>query len=123
MAGDASKLGARIKRLRKAGGLSQATLAELADTTTETIARTERGTNLPRTETLQRVASALGVSFAGIVGSEATPRKASKKDPPEVRAVVEELRGLHRGDLRTILATVRLAARGARLRPTRARST
>ncbi|MBS2023355.1 MAG: helix-turn-helix domain-containing protein [Deltaproteobacteria bacterium] len=118
----ASDLGKRIRTARLRARLSQATLAELADCTTETLARAERGESVPRTDTLQRLAAVLGEPLAGLLGaSKSGPRP---RLAPELQALVRELSDLPRSDLSSILAVVRLAARGARQaastkRPTR----
>lgn len=66
-------LGARVRELRTAAGLSQSQLARLVGTRQPNIARLEAGGGMPRLETLQRIADALGVRFAVSLGP--TPRR------------------------------------------------
>ena len=51
----------KLRRLRREAALSQQELAELAETTQETISRLERGHHAARGRTLRRLAAALGV--------------------------------------------------------------
>jgi transcriptional regulator with XRE-family HTH domain len=61
---NAKKLGAAIKRHRKAKGLTQPALAEAIGVPPSTIYRLERGEfKLPKPEKLQRIARALDVEF------------------------------------------------------------
>ena len=65
-------LGKRIRELRAAAGLSQARLADLANTSAEFLSRIERGKAAPSIATAQRLAEGLGVNiqslfdFAGV---------------------------------------------------------
>jgi transcriptional regulator with XRE-family HTH domain len=54
-------MGAAIKRLREAKGLSQVVLAQRAKITREYVNRLEAGRYDPTVGTLQRIARALGV--------------------------------------------------------------
>ena len=69
---DAKKLGAAIRRHRKAAGLHRKGLAAAAGVEPSTILRLETGTvREPRAETLQRIARALGVAveeFVSVAG-------------------------------------------------------
>lgn len=67
------ELGARVRELRTAAGLSQSQLARLVGTRQPNIARLEAGSGMPRLGTLQRIADALGVDFA--VSLRPTPRR------------------------------------------------
>jgi transcriptional regulator with XRE-family HTH domain len=61
---NAKKLGAAIKRHRKAKGLTQPALAKAVGVPPSTIYRLERGEfKLPKAEKLQRIARALDVEF------------------------------------------------------------
>lgn len=55
-------LGARVREMRKARGLSQADLADAAEMHRPNVARLEIGTNLPTLDTIALVAAALGVA-------------------------------------------------------------
>jgi transcriptional regulator with XRE-family HTH domain len=56
-----TKLGQRIKKLRKAQKLSQEALAELVNKSVDTISNIERGIFPPRIETALEIATALGI--------------------------------------------------------------
>lgn len=58
-AGQAHAIGARVRNLREARGLSQAELARRMGTTQSVIARLELGGAEPRFDTLERVARSL----------------------------------------------------------------
>lgn len=70
---DAEKVGAEIRRLRRAARWSQATLAEEAGVRRATISELERGERLPMMETLERIATALGVPVTSIVLAASGP--------------------------------------------------
>jgi transcriptional regulator with XRE-family HTH domain len=77
----AKKLGAAIKRYRKARGLSQERLGKAVKLPASTILRLERGEfKAPSPEKLQRIAGALEVEFEELfeLAGYATP------EPPEV---------------------------------------
>ena len=57
------RIGNRIKKLRKEKKISQEKLAELIDKSTDSISNVERGIFLPRIETAQEIADALGVDL------------------------------------------------------------
>lgn len=60
-------IGRAIRKHRKAKGLSQEALAELAGKHRNYFGRVERGEHNPKTTTLIDVARALGVSLADLV--------------------------------------------------------
>jgi transcriptional regulator with XRE-family HTH domain len=60
-------LGASLRRLRLARGISRKRLALEAGVTMETIGRIERGKGNPRLETLWSIAAALDASLAEMV--------------------------------------------------------
>ena len=55
------KLGVRIRTLRKAAGLTQEQLAEVADISVNFIGYVERGQRAPSIQTLERIAQGLNV--------------------------------------------------------------
>jgi transcriptional regulator with XRE-family HTH domain len=63
-----SKMGARLRTLREAAGLTQLELAARSEVTHETISRLELGRRSPRAETIERLARALGVTPAELIG-------------------------------------------------------
>ncbi|MBK9219703.1 MAG: helix-turn-helix transcriptional regulator [Uliginosibacterium sp.] len=62
------RLAAQIALRRRAHQLSQDQLAEQLGVATETISRFERGATLPSLVTVQRLAEALGVRIADLLG-------------------------------------------------------
>jgi transcriptional regulator with XRE-family HTH domain len=60
-------MGAKIKRLREAKGLSQAVLGQRAKITREYVNRLEAGHYDPTVGTLQRIAKALGVKVTRLL--------------------------------------------------------
>lgn len=66
----------RLRELRKQKGLSQTALGKLADLHYTHIGRFERGTSLPGSDTLKRLASALDVTSDYLL--EGTPSDAAK---------------------------------------------
>ncbi len=63
-------LGTRLRRLRKAAGLTQAELARRTGIHRPNIARVEAGRHTPSLETLARLASAIGVTASRVLGEE-----------------------------------------------------
>jgi putative transcriptional regulator len=63
-------LGERLRRLRGEAGLTQAELAERAGVGRVTVVRIENGKMYARTETLRRLARALGVTLADLLAPE-----------------------------------------------------
>jgi DNA-binding XRE family transcriptional regulator len=64
------KLGARLKSLRQAAGLTQAELARRTGIHRPNIARVEAGRHAPSLETLTRLAAAIGVTPTAIFGDD-----------------------------------------------------
>lgn len=77
---DPAKVGAEIRRLRKAAGWSQQTLADEADVRRATISELETGERVPKMETLESIARALGVSPAAIVMAATGPMPSELED-------------------------------------------
>jgi transcriptional regulator with XRE-family HTH domain len=63
----------RIRQLRTERGLSQAKLAVMADMDPATLNRLEQGKGNPNLRTLERVADALGVEVADLLGKASAP--------------------------------------------------
>jgi transcriptional regulator with XRE-family HTH domain len=96
-----------VQRVRKAHRFTQATLAEAAETTTETVSRIERGILEPSASLLARLATALGVSMDTLAGL--APSKGRLAGPePEVRRILRHLRGLEPRAVRRIAAVVQM---------------
>ena len=68
MAPTTRRLGTRIKGLREAAGMSQATLATKAKLAREHVNRLEAGLHAPNLLVLQRLAKALGVPLTELLG-------------------------------------------------------
>ncbi len=66
---DGEKLGARLRELRLAAGLTQAELARRTGIHRPNIARVEAGRHTPSLETLARIANAIGVSTTHVLVS------------------------------------------------------
>jgi DNA-binding XRE family transcriptional regulator len=64
---DGEKLGARLRELRLAAGLTQAELARRTGIHRPNIARVEAGRHTPSLETLARIANAIGVSTTQVL--------------------------------------------------------
>jgi DNA-binding XRE family transcriptional regulator len=74
---DGTKLGARIRELRLAAGLTQAELARRTGIHRPNIARVEAGRHTPSLETLARLAAAIGVPTASVLDVSGTGAAAS----------------------------------------------
>ncbi len=70
LAVDGARLGARLRELRLAAGLTQAELARRTGIHRPNIARVEAGRHTPSLETLARLASAIGVSTTAVLAGE-----------------------------------------------------
>src|SRR5229473_7890200 len=96
-----------VKRAREARELTQATLAEAADTTPETISRVERGMLEPSASLLARLAVALGTSMDSLAGLSPTKAVRSNSDPG-VKRVTQHLRRLSPEAVRRVAAVIEL---------------
>jgi transcriptional regulator with XRE-family HTH domain len=74
----------RIRQLRKERGLSQVKLAVMADMDPATLNRLEQGKGNPNLKTLERVATALDVEVADLLG------KAPASSQPSFNGLLEE---------------------------------
>lgn len=85
-------VGARIRSIRLAAGLTQAAVAERAGLVFETVSRIERGVISPTVGSLVGLAKALGVGLPELVDVEgAVPQSAALEE--SLAAVIEPLRG------------------------------
>jgi transcriptional regulator with XRE-family HTH domain len=82
----------RIRQLRTERGLSQAKLAVMADMDPATLNRLEQGKGNPNLRTLERVADALGVEVADLLGKASAPPALQ----PSFNGLLEEERRLSR---------------------------
>jgi DNA-binding XRE family transcriptional regulator len=67
---DGARLGARLRELRMAAGLTQAELARRTGIHRPNIARVEAGRHTPSLETLARLATAIGVPTTSVLAEE-----------------------------------------------------
>ena len=75
----AKKLGERIKMLRELKQLTQESLAEHAETTSQYISSLERGLQNVTLSTLEKVAEALGVEIFSLFSFDSTDALPSKQ--------------------------------------------
>lgn len=68
----ASRVGARIRKIRTEKGLSQADLGSMVGLTADRIQKYENGARKPKTDLLKQIASALGVSTLALVDPNTT---------------------------------------------------
>jgi len=95
---EAPPFGRRLAALRRQKGLSQRELAERLDVPRETVDYYERRALNPTLDVIQKVAEALEVSAAELVGDDAPARSVSRKVGPtgKVRKVFEDVSRLPR---------------------------
>jgi transcriptional regulator with XRE-family HTH domain len=67
---DAEKLSERVRSLRRRRGLTQVALAGAAGVSRSTVARVELGESNPDLQTMGKLARALGVPTAALLGDE-----------------------------------------------------
>jgi len=70
MANEMKQFGEHLRVLRKARGLSQAQLGERADMNDKYLGEIERGEGNPSLDVLQKLAKALDIDLASLVGDE-----------------------------------------------------
>ncbi len=96
-----------VKRAREARHFTQASLAEAADTSPETISRVERGMLEPSASLLARLALALDTTMDSLAGLS-PHKKAPSRNGPEVKRVVRHLRCLGPDAVRRVAAVIEL---------------
>ncbi|MDQ6522608.1 MerR family transcriptional regulator [Nocardioides sp. LHD-245] len=84
--------GARLRRARLARGLSLATLARAADTSTAHLSSIERGLDRPSTQLVARLTDALGIPMSGLADFHATDASVVREGD---RAPVQLENGAH----------------------------
>lgn len=75
------RFAARLRELRRSRGMTQADLARQAKVTLSYVGKLEAGLSAPGIDLVERLASALGVSFAEMV---------PQTEPPDSEAVLRE---------------------------------
>src|SRR4030042_4777169 len=86
-------IGLSIAKIRKDRELTQAQLAEMIDTTVETISRLERGVSVPSLKTLEKISKALHVQLKELLNFEyPTFKKPSAKEGEKLLAYLQTKR-------------------------------
>lgn len=86
-------IGISIARIRKDRELTQAQLAEIIDTTVETISRFERGVSVPSLKTLEKISKALHVHIKELLDFEYPSfKKPSIKESEKLLAYLQTKR-------------------------------
>jgi len=83
-------LSSNIKKRREKLGISQAQLAEKADTSTNYIAQIEQQTRFPSSEMLERIAKALKFDSAELFSAGPYSPEAIKRFQEGIKADIEE---------------------------------
>jgi len=105
---DAPPFGRRMAALRRQKGLSQRELGERLSTTQKTVDYYERRAVNPTLDLVERVAAALEVSPAQLIGDDGAPLKVSRKAGPtgKVQKVFEDVAKLPRRQQEQIVKVV-----------------
>ncbi len=99
-------LGARIKEIRKAKGLSQDALAERVGIDAKHLSRLEVGGSFPSLDTLERLADVLGVELKDFF------EFVHEEDPKELKSVLANLiKGFTEEQLRLAVKVLRAIVR------------
>ena len=107
MADEMKQFGEHIRGLRKSAGLSQAELGERANINDKYLGEVERGLGNPSLEVLQRLAKALDVDVATLVGDPVV-----QLSRPELRTELNRhADDLTDGQLRDLVRMLRLRSR------------
>jgi transcriptional regulator with XRE-family HTH domain len=97
-------MGARVAAFRNSHGMTQVQLAELIDTSQQTLAHYEVGRRRVPVAILPRLARALAVGVADLVGEEAAP---SKRGPaPRLLQQVERIQRLPKAQQRFVMQMI-----------------
>lgn len=97
-------MGARIATFRNNHGMTQVQLAELIDTSQQTLAHYEVGRRRVPVAVLPRLARALAVTVADLVGEEAAP---SRRGPsPRLLQQVERIQRLPKAQQRFVMQMI-----------------
>ena len=99
-------IGDRIRDLRKKMGMTQEEFAEIADMHRSAIAKYEGGTLMPKAASLEKLATALGVSMSYLMTGEQDPPLPSNAYPLDDQAVIPILGEIRSGPGGTAEQTV-----------------
>ncbi|TDC59105.1 XRE family transcriptional regulator [Micromonospora sp. KC207] len=83
----AARIGARLRSLRKARGLTLANLAEQSGISVSYLSAVEKGVNLPSLQTLAGVTEALGASIPAVLAEEGQTHVKAGRVPAEPTVV------------------------------------
>lgn len=105
----------QVRRLRLARGWSQEQLAEAAGISRDALSRIERGDRAARLDTLDALATALGVDLPGLIaGGRQVPRPPRGGEPKPNAIEASALNHLRRMDPKAAAMMVRVLALVAR---------
>lgn len=104
------QIGVAVRELRKAKGMSQASLAEAVGRSTDAISQIELGKSLPSLETLLSLAGALGVPAYALLPDDA-PEEAKARRVDRVREVTALLFSLSERELDVAVDQIRALGR------------
>ncbi len=86
-------LGANLRRIRRARGLTQEELAEISGLSNRYIGRIERGDANPTLDVMMRLAASVNVGLSELLSPITTPDRAgTSSDPPDPDAELDTLR-------------------------------
>ena len=88
----------RLKQLREARGLSQARLAEMVEVTPRVYNRWERGSTIPRLDTLVRIADVLQVTLDELAGRKKLKSPELKIRNPKLHDLYKQIDSLSNED-------------------------
>jgi transcriptional regulator with XRE-family HTH domain len=72
-------IGMRLQQLRKAAGLSQTELAQLSETSIDSLRNWEQDRSTPKLDAAARLAKALGVTLDALVSESPESRRESRR--------------------------------------------
>lgn len=106
-----TRLGIRIRTIRKNRGMTQEQLAELIDRSTDGISNIERGLSSPSVETLERLATKLDIPIRDFFGFDMADNESSSKRTAMMTNLNEIARDLSDKELGIAVAQLRALSR------------
>lgn len=104
---DAKTIGQKVRRLREKAQLTQEQLAEIADLHPSYVGHIERGTKNPSLKSLTKIAEALGVPVAQLMGDSRREIQVEETDVLR-RELLALTKGRSSAELRKLIALARL---------------